>query len=135
MSKKRFLVVADDLDKSVSIKDTVKRNYPFSICCESIDDYDILISECMGCCYLLNEQEALIKAKDRVISAEKSEKKLLLEEIKEIRDDLGVLMEITLVFKEIWENLGVVMKKKRKLIEIEEIRDRLTGYLELKGLE
>ena len=53
----RFTVKTERNTQEVSIFDEVTDNYPFVLNCEGIDDYDILINECLNCSDLLNELE------------------------------------------------------------------------------
>lgn len=54
MTEKRFQVETD-IGFEVSLKDNLTKKYPFSIVCESIDDYENIINEVMSCGALLNQ--------------------------------------------------------------------------------
>ena len=51
---KRFEVETDE-GFVVSIKDNLTKKYPFSISCESVDDYENIINEAMSVGVLLNQ--------------------------------------------------------------------------------
>ena len=52
MTEKRYEVETEGFQ--VSIKDNISKKYPFSVSCESIDDYENIINEAMSICSELN---------------------------------------------------------------------------------
>ena len=54
MTEKRFQVETDE-GFVVSLKDNLTKKYPFSLACESVDDYKNVIDEVMSCGVLLNQ--------------------------------------------------------------------------------
>lgn len=54
MTAKRFQVETDE-GFVVSLKDNLAKKYPFSLACESVDDYENVIDEVMSCGVLLNQ--------------------------------------------------------------------------------
>ena len=51
---KRFNVIVDDMEVSIKDNESELMEYPFSLTCESIDDFDPLIHECLQVEGLLN---------------------------------------------------------------------------------
>ena len=56
MTEKRFNVIVDDMEVSIKDNEYELMEYPFSLTCESIDDFDSLIHECLQVVGLLNTQ-------------------------------------------------------------------------------
>ena len=52
----------------VSLKDTVLNNYPFSLACENLDEFEPLITEIINVCGLLNEKESEILRLNHIIT-------------------------------------------------------------------
>ena len=55
MSENKRFEVETDEGFVISIKDNLTKKYPFSISCESVDDYENLIDEVMNVTVLLNQ--------------------------------------------------------------------------------
>ena len=83
----RFTVRTEGDTQEVSIFDEVKDNYPFVLVCESIDDYDILINECLNCSDLLNELESEIQRLKRNIHCLQKENTELSKLNRSINDE------------------------------------------------
>ena len=54
MTNKRFNVIVDNMEVSIKDNESELMEYPFSLACESIDDFDSLIHECLEMVGLLN---------------------------------------------------------------------------------
>ena len=54
MTEKRFDIETNERFE-VSIKDNLTKKYPFSVSCESVDDYENIIDEAMSVGVLLNQ--------------------------------------------------------------------------------
>lgn len=59
MTEDRYIIVANGLE--LSLKDCIENKYPFSMVCEDIDSFELLLDECMNVKTLLNEKESEIK--------------------------------------------------------------------------
>ena len=53
-NNKRFVTMAD-IDLEVSIKDNLTKKYPFSLCCENLDEFESLLNEVTNVCAEMNK--------------------------------------------------------------------------------
>ena len=53
-NNKRFVTMAN-IDLEVSIKDNLTKKYPFSLCCENLDEFESLLNEVTNVCAEMNK--------------------------------------------------------------------------------
>ena len=51
---KRFECIGENMQVSIKDNESEMSEYPFSLCCESVDDFETLVQECLQMVGLLN---------------------------------------------------------------------------------
>ena len=116
---KRFQVETDE-GFVVSLKDNLTKKYPFSLACESVDDYENVIDEVMSCGALLNqlwEQTRRFEKHNQELAEENEELKKELHKIKSVNELLS--MDFANSEHALWEEnkqLKLELKNLRKLV-------------------
>jgi len=86
-NNKRFVTITD-IDLEVSIKDNLTKKYPFSLCCENLDEFESLLNEVTNVCAEMNkawEQTQRFEDHNKRLMEENEQ---LKQRCKELRNDL-----------------------------------------------
>lgn len=91
-NNKRFVTITDT-DLEVSIKDNLTKKYPFSLCCENLDEFESLLNEVTNVCAEMNkawEQTQRFEDHNKRLMEENDELKSTVEEMINIFQDSGL---------------------------------------------
>ena len=96
---KRFECIGENME--VSLKDTESEmsDYPFSLCCESVDDFETLVQECLQLVGLLN---TLHEENEELRQTTKTQQIRIYCQDKEIQKLNEQLNKIPNTIKEVW---------------------------------
>jgi len=103
---KRFQVETDE-GFVVSLKDNLAKKYPFSLACESVDDYENVIDEVMSCGVLLNQLWEQTQRFEKHNQELEKENEQLKQSNKELLLLIDTLKEQNMKFKTRLNDLGV----------------------------
>ena len=116
---KRFVSITD-IDLEISIKDNLKKKYPFSLVCENLDEFEPLLNKVINVC---GEMNKLWEQTQRF----EDHNKRLMEENEQLRKDATTLIYANQDYRHENEQLKQELFEARKdyLIETADISDKL----------
>lgn len=100
---KRFVTITDT-DLEVSIKDNLTKKYPFSLCCENLDEFESLLNEVTNVCAEMN------KAWEQTQRFEDHNKRLM-EENEQLKNKIDVLEDDNETYHKSLEKLNLYTKR------------------------
>ena len=138
MTENKRYVVMVDTDFEVSLKDNITKKYPFSLICENIDEFELLLNEVTNVCAELNKNweqtlrfegynkeltQRSVKYEDTIdeLKHENNE----LTSIKRFADNHGInISKIDEAFRKCWNDNEKLVKDneqlKHRIDELEE---------------